>query len=232
LDQAAKTPIDAALKRDHHDDVQLFFQTGIVSVADHLKHGSLLHTAVSSCSENIKLLIEHGADVNETCNNLGALLHVVFKSGSITTTATLIQHGAKVNIHRGEGWYDSTTIVCVHDFRHRDMLRLLIEAGLSSEYPMEALRRLVTANYRPLDLGSIDLLVAYSVQITGGIMWDTKDPKDPGGLPQDLSNMFVVAIYDGKWSKAAYALLLSKVDRQVERLDALWCSAWCNYVEL
>jgi ankyrin repeat protein len=149
-------------------------------VADHLKHGSLLHTAVSSCSENIKLLIEHGADVNETCNNLGALFHVVLKSVSITTTATLIQHGAKVNIHRGEGWYDSTTIVCVHDFRHRDMLQLLIEAGLSSEYTTKALRRLVTTNYRPLDSETINLLIAHRAQVTGGIMWDTRTPGPQG----------------------------------------------------
>jgi hypothetical protein len=43
--------------------------------------------------------------------------------------------------------------------------------------------------------------------------------------------MFVVAIYDGKRSKAAYAPLLSRVDRQVERLNALWYSAWRNDLE-
>jgi hypothetical protein len=55
--------------------------------------------------------------------------------------------------------------------------------------------------------------------------------KDLGGLSYDLLNMSIVAIYNGKRSKAAYALLLGKVGRQVEGLNALWYSAWRNDLE-
>jgi ankyrin repeat protein len=231
LDQVGKTPIHAALKRGHDDVVLLLLQTGNVSVADHLKHGFLLHTAVRSYPESIKLLIDHGADVNKRCNHLGAPLHVAVGSGNITAAATLIQHGARVNVHHGKGRYDSTPIECVHDFSQRDMLRLLIEAGTPSEYLTKALRRLVTANYCPLDSESIQLLIDHGAQVTGGIMWDTKNPKDLGSLPYDLFNMFIVAIYNGTRSKTAYALLLGKVDRQVEGLNALCYSAWRNGLE-
>jgi hypothetical protein len=65
LDKVRKIPVDAALKRGHDSSVQLLLQTGNVSVADELKYGYLLHTAISSCPESIRTLIEHGSDVNK-----------------------------------------------------------------------------------------------------------------------------------------------------------------------
>jgi ankyrin repeat protein len=229
-----QTPVEAALRRGHHDVVQLLFQTGNISMPDYPKRGSLLHTAVDRCPESIELLIENGADVNKMVEYSGTPLHVAVKSGNTTAVVRLIQHGANVNIYSRGDWNEGSPIECICDFSNTDILRLLIEAGTAPESNTKALRRLVTMfSYSQVSSESINLLIAHGAKVADGKMWDPSDPEKPDTIYQcHCYNSIIGAVCNGTGSRELYALLLNKVNKQVEGLNALWYSAWRNDLEL
>ncbi|CAB4019911.1 ankyrin repeat domain-containing, partial [Paramuricea clavata] len=60
---------------------------------------TVLHFAASSGSlENVKCLVEHGADVNCERRNFGSALHAAALSGSLEIVKYLVEHGADVNL--------------------------------------------------------------------------------------------------------------------------------------
>ncbi|KAL8695828.1 MAG: hypothetical protein Q9224_003129, partial [Gallowayella concinna] len=110
---------------------------------------SALHAASSNgMTDNVKVLLELGGEVNLRGGNLGTCLQAAATTGKVETMAALLDAGAEINEHH-VGCYGSALIAAIVNTKH-DAVKLLLErgadpslsAGLKYDYPIIAAARL------------------------------------------------------------------------------------------
>jgi ankyrin repeat protein len=100
-------PIVAALCRNHIPVAELLLELGgRVDVRDARKR-TVLHITIDRQDKGaigaVQFLLQHGADVNATCDDLWTPLHLAFHIGKLKAARVLLAHQADVNARNNDG---------------------------------------------------------------------------------------------------------------------------------
>ena len=121
----AKNAIRTALLAEHLDVAEFLIKEGAdVNESDII--GSPLMFAVSYSPKIVKLLIDHGADVNFKSKLTTTSLMLAAREGNLETVKTLVNHGAKLNTRDGENF---TALYHAMEKDNIDVIKFLIKKG-------------------------------------------------------------------------------------------------------
>ncbi len=128
------TPLALAAGYDHPDTVELLLKyhadplkrSTRVGRSDHKDlapiHGAVFH----GCLSCLKLLVEHGADVNMTQAGRYTPLDEASENGNLDIVKYLVGHGAKVNAKDDDG---KTAVDIANENGHPDVVKFLASKG-------------------------------------------------------------------------------------------------------
>jgi len=91
-----------------------------------LRNTVLMESAGRGQLESVKLLLQHGAQLEGCDNNGHTALNRAANSGQSNVVRYLIQHGANVNVTNERGW---TALMQAVEFNQLESVQLLIEGG-------------------------------------------------------------------------------------------------------
>ncbi len=128
LDGEGSTPLMQAAGRGNYECVKLLLELGAnVQMRETRKGLSALKFALARGYEDVaRLLLDHGADPNETDNLNRTPLIFAAGQGNIELVRLLLELGADPNIKDG---YGNAPITVAEDTHHMEIRELLLEHG-------------------------------------------------------------------------------------------------------
>ena len=171
----------SAAKYAKPDIVKKFLEAGM-DVNVNIDGTALIAATASKDLKMVKLLLNNGADVNET-NYLGSALNAAIYVANYDIAKTLIEHGADVNLAADDG---TTPIVIAAKTGQAEMIELLAQndANVNYEYPKTRITPLIFAAFNG-HLAAVEQLIKADANV------NYKDPTgmtvlDWGLLPNNL----------------------------------------------
>jgi ankyrin repeat protein len=132
---------------------------------------ALFNATIMGSESIVRLLLEHGADVNKTGGTSGNLrpLHKAVQSGNLAIVTLLLEHGADVSANSKEG----TALHWAARFGDFNMARLLLEFGADVEARDERDRTPLFLAAEETDTPSVAKLL-----LSAGANCETKDKEE------------------------------------------------------
>ena len=134
LANSDETPLHLAALAQHVTAVQKLLEYG-ADVNNHTKYGwTPIHFASREGNfEGVRLLVRYGANVNDMDEAGWTGLHWASMRGNLETTRTLLECGADVHARAGSSITHFTPFSLASQYRHHDVVQLLLEHGAEAE---------------------------------------------------------------------------------------------------
>ena len=176
--------IQAAMRQDV-DMVKILLWEGKVDVNKEVKGAGPAPLMCTQNVEIVKLLLKHGADVNQVDDCGMSALHESAQRGNLEIVKVLIQNGANVNMRAGDFFYEKPPLHLASQEGHVDIAKVLIQNGVDvNELDAEGITaigyavttchldvaKVLVRNGAKLDIGHAPIL-SYAVGWTPGMLY-------------------------------------------------------------
>ena len=120
-----------AIRNDNAGDLRALVESQDVNAKDSRGATPLMYAAAFGNAQQMKLLLESGADVN--AQNVFHATALIWAGGDAVKSRMLIEHGADINVRTQQG--QTPLMVAARRNGNADLVRLLLEKGADTKTP-------------------------------------------------------------------------------------------------
>ena len=120
-----------AIRNDNAGDLRALVESQDVNAKDSRGATPLMYAAAFGNAQQMKLLLESGADVNG--QNAFQATALIWAGGDAVKSRMLIEHGADINVRTQQG--QTPLMVAARRNGNADLVRLLLEKGADTKTP-------------------------------------------------------------------------------------------------